>query len=239
MKEVVQSRAPAVAVKLEAARNALQDLERDVGHAALEAAEGQPGGAKRLADLRSKISAAEREVAELTRAHELAARLDRENVAASAVSLRASQFAAFREHVAAREKHMAAALAHAGEMAKAYRQFMFESEAMVSVLPSGTALPTLAMGENGLSGNLLGSCDRLLLAEMYRLGAEQDGDGRRAPTLPFAKPQVMELRDQPDRIRPGLDVLQEAHDAMLREIEGQIARLDAKVMQAASEGKAA
>jgi hypothetical protein len=107
------------------------------------------------------------------------------------------------------------------------------------VLPSGTALPTLAMGENGLSGNLLGSCDRLLLAEMYRLGAKQDGDGRRAPTLPFAKPQVIELRDQPDRIRPGLDVLQEAHDALLREIEGQIARLDAKVMQAATEGKAA
>jgi hypothetical protein len=234
-----EPRAPTVAVKLEAARTVLQDLERDVGHAALEAAEGESGAAKRLADLRSKISAAEREVSELTRAHELAARLDRENIAASAISLRGSQFAAFRKHVAAREKHMAAALVHAGEMAKNYRQFMFESEAMVSVLPSGTAMPTLHMGVNGLSGNLLGSCDRLLLAEMYRLGAEQDADGRRAPTLPFSRPQTIDLRDQPDRIRPGLDVLQEAHDAMLREIEGQIARLDAKVMQAASEGKAA
>jgi hypothetical protein len=102
---------------------------------------------------------------------------------------------------------------------------------MISVLPSGTAFPTMTMGENGLSGNLLSSCEKLLLAEMYRLG--QASNGRRAP-LPFAKPQTVQLRDEPAKIPPGIDTLREAHAAMLRDVEAQIARLDAEVMAAAT-----
>jgi hypothetical protein len=226
-------RAPAVVPKLEAARAALQDLEAEVGKTALEAAEDVPGAAKRLADLRSKIVAAERDAAELARAHKTALQLDRESVAADAIAMRATQLAAFRKHVAAREKFMATALEHAAGMAKTFQQFQAESEAMVSVLPSGTAFPVMTMGENGLSGNLLGGCDRLLLAEMFRIGATPDKNGRRA-VLPFAKPQILQLRDEPDKIPPGLQVLQEAHDAMLREIEGQIARLDSEAMERAT-----
>jgi hypothetical protein len=226
-------RAPAVALKLEAARGILQDLESETGQAALDASENAPGAVKRLADLRVRITNAERDVADLTKAQALASQIDREAVAAARVKMRREQLAAFKGHVVAREKFMLTALEHAAAMAAAYTAFQFESEAMISVLPSGTSFPAMAMGENGISGNLLGSCERLLLAEMYRIGAKHDERGRRA-ILPFAKPQVVALRDEPDKIRPSAEVLKEAHAAVLREIEGQIERLNSETVKAAT-----
>ncbi len=231
-----EARAPQVAVKLEAARSALQSLESEVGQAALEATEDQPGSDQRLAGLRQQITDAERSVAELKRAHQLAQLLDREALALGAIAMRAEQLAAFKKHVTAREKHFAVALSHAAELAKAFRQFLFESEGMVSVLPSGTAFPALAVGELGLGGNLLGGCDKLLLAEMFRLGAVPDANGR-IGILPFAKPTIMTQRGQPDKIPPSLEVLQEAHDALIREIEAQVQRLDEKLRPAPAPAK--
>jgi hypothetical protein len=228
-----EARAPQVSNKLEAARCVLQALESEVGQAALEATEDQPGSAERLAGLRQQITDAERDVAELERALTFAARADNEALALGAIAMRASQLAAFKKHVTAREKHFAIAVTHAQEMAKAYRQFLLESEGMASVLPSGTFFPTLAVGELGLGGNLLGGCDRLLLAEMFRLGAQPDGSGR-VGILPFAKPTSMTQRGLPDKIPPSLDVLQEGHDALIKEIEAQVRRLDEKLMRTAS-----
>src|ERR1035437_9403312 len=91
-------RAPAVAAKLEAARGVLQALEGEVGQAALEAAENAPGAAKRLSELRSSIATAERDVGELSRAHETALRLDRQSVAAGAIKMRREQMVAFKGH---------------------------------------------------------------------------------------------------------------------------------------------
>jgi hypothetical protein len=230
-----EPRAPAVAAKLDAARAVLQDLECDVGHAALEAAEGEPGAAKRLADLRSKISAAEREVSELTRAHELAARLDREGVAAGAIKMRGEQLAAFKGHMADRENAMATAIEHSGKMAIAFAESLMHSEKMISVLPSGTAMPTLSMGENGLSGNILGACDSLLLAEMYRVGAQHAQPGRGLPVLPFSRPRIVQLRDEPGKIPPQIETLKEAHAVVLREIEGQVTKLDSQAMERATQ----
>jgi hypothetical protein len=101
-------------------------------------------------------------------------------------------------------------------------------------LPSGTAFPTLAMGENGLSGNILGACDRLLLAEMFRIGAQHQQPGRGFPVLPFARPQIVQLRDEPGKIPPQIDTLREAHAVVLREIEGQVAKLDSAAMERAT-----
>jgi hypothetical protein len=192
-----------------------------------------PGHSNALTILRARIAGAERDAAELDRAHAFAARAHREMTATNAIAMRATQMAAFRKHVAAREKHMAVALAHAGEIAKAFRQFQLESEAMISVLPSGTSFPTMAIGDLGLGGNLLGGCDKLLLSEMFRLGAVPDASGRVA-VLSFAKPTIVTQRGQPDRIPPGLEVLQQGHDALLREIEGQVQRLDEQLMRRAS-----
>jgi hypothetical protein len=44
------------------------------------------------------------------------------------------------------------------------------------------------------------------------------------------------MRDEPEKIPPGLEVLRQAHDALLAEIDGQIARLDETQMREA--GKA-
>jgi hypothetical protein len=231
-----EARAPQVAAKLEAARSVLQALESEVGQAALEATEDKPGSAERLAGLRQQIADAERGVSEMERAHQLAQLLDREALARGAIAMRAEQLAAFKRHVTAREKHFAVALTHAAEMAKAYRQFLLESEGMISVLPSGTAFPTLAIGELGLGGNLLGGCDKLLLAEMFRLGAQPDGSGR-VGILPFVKPLLVTQRGQPEKIPPSLDLLQESHDGLIKEIEAQVRRLDEKLMHTASAPK--
>lgn len=233
MNAAAEPRAPAIALKLEAARATLQDLHRDVAQARLEASEDKPGAQQHLADVRSRLDAAEREERELEGAYALAKRLDRESLAASAIAMRAEQRTVFRKHLTQREKYMAVALHHAAEMAKAYTQFQLETQEMVSVLPSGTALPTLAMGINGLSGNLIGGGDRLLLAEIFRTGAIRDERGRRA-VIPFSKPQVLTMRDEPEKIPAGLEVLREAHDALLREIDGQIANLDGDLLRRAS-----
>jgi hypothetical protein len=228
-----EARAPQIKGKLEAARSALADLNRGVAEAALAAAEDEPGAAERLGELRLKITDAERTAAEIERAHQLAQLLDREALARGAIAMRGEQLSAFKKHVTAREKHFAVALTHAAEMAKAFRHFLFESEGMVSVLPSGTAFPTLAVGELGLGGNLLSGCATLLLSEMFRVGASRDANGR-VGILPFAKPLLVTQRGDPGKIPPALETLQAGHDALIREIEAQVKRLDEKLMRTAS-----
>ncbi|MEH2546657.1 hypothetical protein V1283_003302 [Bradyrhizobium sp. AZCC 2262] len=230
------ARAPAVSERLDCALGILAELEEQVAEFALEAAERKPGGAEKLAGHRAKIDSAKTAVDELRAAHRLAAKLDRQAVAAGAIAMRAEQMAAFKSYVSSREKAMKRSLDHAAEMARAFAEFSVLTEAMVGVLPTGTNFPTMTMGENGLSGNLLSSCEKLLLAEMYRLG--EASNGRRAP-LPFAKPQVVSLRDVPGEIPPGIEVLKVAHQAMLHDIEQQVSRLDSEQMDAATHGKAA
>ena len=236
MTNTLPPRAPAVREKLGRAEEVLAQLEADVAALALDASEGVAGAEKALAAHRSRIEMAERQESEMRRAVALAERLDREAAAGSAVAMHAEQLAAFRNHVGSREKAMKRGLEHAAEMAKAFAEFTVMTEAMVGVLPSGTAFPVMAMGENGLSGNLLSSCEKLLLAEMFRLG--DASNGRRAP-IPFSKPQTVSMRDNPGEIPPGIEVLKAAHQAMLRDIEQQVAKLDAEIMNAATHGKAA
>jgi hypothetical protein len=233
-------RAPAVALKLEAARNALQDLEQQTGQAALDAAENAPGGAKRLAGLRQQIADAEREVSELERAHVFAARADREASAAGAVALRAEQFAIMKKHAANRLNSAAIVMEALATASKAFSEYAIETNAMVVALPTGTRMAFMGMGRNGYGGSWIGDLKTLIAAEAFRLTVTDElGRGAR---LPFA--QAPELTsDNPGALTPAIDVLTEAQETVLRDIEGQMRRLNDEQMEAAAalriEGKAA
>src|SRR5580698_7437993 len=97
----IEPRAPAIAEKLEAARAMLAVHNAEVAQTVLDAAENVPGATKRLTDLRIKISSAELAVFELEKAHDLAARIDRQSDAAAAVRMRAEQLEEFKQQFAA------------------------------------------------------------------------------------------------------------------------------------------
>ena len=226
------TRAPAIAAKLEAARGVLAAHNDEVAATVLDAAEGVAGAEKRLAELRSKISTAEREVFELEKAHALAAKLDRQTAATAATRMREDQLAEFKKAMVARERPMARALELFGEAAKEYGKY---SEATLSALvavPTGTTVPVMMIGPEGSYGPAFGPCERLLLAELYRLAPErEDGIGRFV--MPFAKPSNEQTRGTPETIRPGIDELLAADRAILAEIERQIEKLNKQAMAAA------
>jgi hypothetical protein len=240
MSPASKPRAPAVAAKLEAARMALQDLNRDVGQAALEAAENAPGGAKRLAGLRQQIAEAEREVVELTKARELAARLDRESSAAAAVAMRDEQFAVMKQHATSRLKKAAIVMEALATASKAYSEYALQTNAMVVALPTGTRMAFMGMGRNGYGGSWVGDLKALIAAEAFRLTVtDERGRGAR---LPFA--QAPELTsNNPGALTPAIELMTEAQESVLRDIEGQLKRLNGEQMAAAAaakiEGKAA
>jgi hypothetical protein len=233
-------RAPAVALKLETARGVLQDLNREVGQAALEAHENAPGAAKRLAGLRQQIADAEREVSELERAHTYAARADREASASGAVALRAEQFAIMKKHAEIRLKKAAILMEALATASKAFSEYAIETNAMVVALPTGTRMAFLGMGRNGYGGSWIGDLKSLIAAECFRLTVtDERGRGAR---LPFA--QAPELTsNNPGALTPAIELMTEAQETALRDIEGQMNRLNDEQMAAAAaariEGQAA
>ncbi len=225
-------RAPVYASKLEAARDSLHALESEVGPARLAAEEGAPNAAKGLADLRSKIAAAEREVDELEKAHALAAKLDRQSDATAAAAMRAEQFAVMKQHAAARLKALETVMAALATAAKAYSEYAIETNAMVVAVPTGTHMGFVALGRNGYGRSWLGDLKALIAAEAFRLTvADEHGRGAR---LPFAKQPEL-TSDDPGAITPAIDVFTEAQEAVLRDIEAQMQRLSAEAMTAAGE----
>jgi hypothetical protein len=225
-------RAPAVAAKLEAARDVLRTLEQDVGQFVLDAAEGVTGAAKRLADLRTTIAAAQRDAGELEQALALAAKLDRQAAATAAAKMREEQLVAFKQHFTAREKAMAAVLKAAADMAAAYGEYSEATLQAVTAVPSGAVVPQMAIGPGGVYGAAFGPCERLILAELWRLAPDRkDGIGRFV--VPFAKPASEMVRDKPEAVRPGMEELRAADQAILASVVAQIEKLDAAAMRAA------
>jgi hypothetical protein len=232
MQHETRSGAPAIAAKLEAARGVLAAHNAEVGQTVLDVADNVPGAQKRLTELRANISTAAREVFEFEEAHAHAAKRDRVTAATAATRMREEQLAEFKKAMVAREKPMARVLELFGEAAKEYGKY---SEATLSALvavPTGTAVPVMMIGPEGLYGPAFGPCERLLLAELYRLAPErQDGIGRFV--MSFAKPINEQMRGQPTAIKPGIDELLAADDAIIAEIEGQIKKLNDQAMRAA------
>ena len=229
---VLHPRAPAIALKLEAARSNLQALEADLGQAVLEAEENAPNAAKRLGALRSQIVDAERAVTELSKAHTLATRLDRQSDAAGRAKMRGSQFQAMKAHMAQRGAAMATMVAAAETLHTAYRKYLLATEKAVGVVPIGTVLPVMNLGKDGLQGIAMGDAGRLLAGEFYRLTVP-DADGRRG-ILPFSAPPSNAFRDDPARIEPALDVIKAADAAIIELIEQQLSRIEASELATAT-----
>ncbi len=176
-------RAPQVTLKLESARSVLQDLNRGVAEAALAAAENASGAQKRLGDLRAKIGNAERDVAELERALDLAQRLDRESLASAVVVMRQEQFGIMKKYATSRLKKAAIVMEALATAAKAYSEYAIETNAMVVALPTGTRMPFMGIGRYG--GSWVGDLKPLISAEAYRVTfTDENGKGAR---LPFAQ----------------------------------------------------
>jgi hypothetical protein len=229
----MKPRAPAIALKLEAAREVLRELEQDVGQFALEAAEGAPGASKRLGDLRTTIANAQRDATELEKAHAVAARIDRQTAVTAAVQMRSEQLAEFKEQFGLREKAMGAVLKAASEMASAYGEYSEATLRAATATPSGTVVPIMAIGANGSYGAVFGPCERLILTEIFRCAPDRlDGIGRFV--LPFAKAPNELDRGNPEAIRPGIDEMRDAHVAIIADIESQIEKLNEQAMAGAA-----
>jgi hypothetical protein len=225
-------RAPAAREKLAAAEAGLAGLEADVGVLALDASEGRAGAEKALAAHRGKIETAERQVSEMRRAVALASHLDQKAAAAAAASMRVDQLAEFKKAMTGRDKSMARVLELFGAAAKEYGRYSEATLAAQIAVPVGTVIPVMAIGPNGLYGPAFGPCERLVLAELYRLAPErQDGVGRFV--FSFCKPSSEQTRGQPAAIKPGIDELLAADNAIIAEIEAQVEKLNAQAMRAA------
>jgi hypothetical protein len=232
MTDTAVPRAPAIAEKLEAARAVLAAHAGEVAQTVLDAAENVPGALKRLTDLRARISTGELAVAELEKAYDLAARIDRQSDAAAATRMRTEQLIVFKDRFAAREKAMATVLKAAAEMATAYGYYSEATLSAASVLPSGTTVPVMMIGGNGVYGAAFGPCERLILAELYRLAPDrQDGVGRFV--LPFAKPPTESFRENLPAIPAGIEEFRAADAAILADITRQIEKLDELAMRSA------
>jgi hypothetical protein len=218
-------RAPAVAAKLADAKDILVELTHDLAELALEASEGKAGAEKALAAHRSKIEAAERNVAELRGAVALAERLDRQNAADGVGRMRADQLRDFRTAMAARRKAMAVVLEAAATMAKAYGEYSEATLAAAIATPAGTVAPQVAMGRTGELGPSFGPCERLLLAELWRLGPDRkDGVGRFI--VPFAKAAPLMTTSNPRDLPVGIDEFRKADEVIIAEIEKQLERMN-------------
>jgi hypothetical protein len=226
-------RAPAAREKLQQAEAILAELEADVALLALETSEGKAGAEKALASQRSKIETATRSVSELKRAVILGERLDRESAAGAAARMRTDQFGAFckhgKERLAAAEKMFEAAAV----MATAMQEYGTSTQAMVGVLPAGTALPTMAMGRISEFGGALGNLELLLSAEFWRLGAGADVPYGQRFTVPFGRQPTMGSADH-RTMQPAAIVFGEAHAAIVAEIQGQLEKIAAKDMNVAT-----
>jgi hypothetical protein len=227
----LMARAPAIALKLEAAREALQLHNDMVAQTVLAAAENAPGAAKRLAQLRENISMTEREVSEFEQAHALAAKLDRQSDAAGAAAMRAEQFAVMKQRADVRLKAVATIMEAVATAAKAYHEYVVATNEMAVALPTGTRIGFVSLGRNGYGGSWVGNLKELIAAEAWRLiVVDQKGSASR---LPFATaPEV--TNDDHTKLPPAIDLMTEAQENILRDIEAQMARLNAETVARAA-----
>ena len=220
-----KARAPACAGKLEAARASLRGLKSEVGPARLAADEGAaPTSAKELNDLRARIADTEREVLELEEALKLALRLDQRAEFAARAKTRSQQLIAFQKHGSERVAAVRELCDASAAMAAAYQRYGIATRLMAGVLPSGTSMPPMALGPDGVLESAVGGLERLLSAELYRC-SEADADGQRF-VVPFGKPPTLNSTD-PAKCPPCAEIFAEAQQAIVTEIRGQLARMEA------------
>jgi Skp family chaperone for outer membrane proteins len=228
-------RAPAVAVKLAEAEAQLLELEAAVAPLALAELEGVAGAKRDLQALEAKIEAAKRERHKLRSAHRHAVELDRKADIADAATLRQEQLRIFKVHAQSRLKSLQTVMDAIATAAPAFSTYAIETGKMVAALPTGTNIGIVGMGRNNWAGSWLGDCANLIAAEAYRL-AVPDKTGRGA-RLPFAQAPDLSTGDVA-KIVPAIDLMSEAQDHVMREIEGQMERLNREALAVISKPEA-
>jgi hypothetical protein len=227
-------RAPAIAMKLDAAREKLGRIRDDVGQTALDAAEGVEGADERLAALRANIAGAEQVVEELTKAFDLAAKYDRQAAAAGAADMRLKQFEVMQAKADLRLRAVTRLMEAIGVAAEAYGEYVAATNQMVVALPTGTRLSFISMGRNGYGGSWVGDLKGLLEAEAWRLMPKVRGGEKR---LPFAVAPEL-TNDDHTKLPSAIEVMTFAQESILRDVEIQMQRLNAESM-AQAKGEAA
>jgi hypothetical protein len=225
-------RAPAAREKLQQAEAVLAEFEADVALLALEASEGKAGADKALAGHRSKIELAARSVTELRRAVLLADTLDRKAAAGEATRIRREQLSAFCKYGKTRLGAVDDVMKAAATMASAMQTYGSSTQLMVGVLPAGTSLPVMNLGPNGTLGGALGNLELLLAAEFYRLGSGVEPFNGQRYFVPFAKQPTLGNTDH-TKMQSGMEAFCGGHAAIIKEIEGQLAKIDAEDMNVA------
>ena len=220
-------RAPQVRASFDAAVSVLAELEGEVAQFALDAIERQPGAAEKLVAQRGRIDAARRAADELRAALELAVHLDTEADAVGAASLRAEQLAVFERSGAERVQAFTEVLQCVIRAAKAFGKYVAATQSMVDAVPSGTHLPVMGFGD-GTGGPWLGNGEILIGREAYRI-AELAG----VPKLPFARVPPLSHGTSAKLMQPATEILEETQAAVLREITGQVAKMNRADLEAA------
>jgi hypothetical protein len=233
----MQPRSPAIAAKLAQAEAVLKELQQETAILSLEEFEQKPGASKALAQHRAKLEMAERQASELRAAVALADRLDREAVANASATSRHEQLASFEAAQAGRLTAMAKALDAVKVFANAYSDYSEKTlEAQISV-PAGTTVPAIAMGELGSYGHVFGPCEKMILAELFRIAPERkDGIGRFLP--PFVKSPIHSDTDH-RKLPSAISEFEKANAAVTQSIIAQVSQIDTREMTAASTSKAA
>jgi hypothetical protein len=230
------ARAPAVAQKLEIALSDRASLDQEIGQAALDAAEGVRGADKRLADLRIRIAAADRDVEELAKAHTLAQQLDARALVAARAKTRSSQMESFTELGRERDTCVAEICDAIAKLSRTYGRYVNVTAQLMATLPTGTYPPPMNLGCNGTLGSWNGDLQALIAAEAFR---HIDVNAPIRAKLPFAAAPSLSLSDNPRAVENCAQVFQEATAAVLNEIQGQIAKLDARDAEALGTKEAA
>jgi hypothetical protein len=222
-------RAPAIALKLEAAREVLHQLEQDVGQLALEAAEGQSGANKRRADLRATIATAQGEVGELELAHTAALQHDADAESANQAAARELQFAAFK---ALADEWTKTGVELAGVLENAARrrvQFAKLTEQMQAAFPTGVLpyaidfkMVDIMLGEVAMPV----AVDVLLAGEMFKHGLPN-------AFLPGARAPVASLTYNQPGIEPAAAAFRRSGAHFIRLLRDRFDLLNAKLPEAA------
>jgi hypothetical protein len=155
---------------------------------------------------------------------------DRKTAAAAVAKMRVEQFAVFTAKADARLASLATVFDALKTAAAAYSKYAVETNEMVVALPSGTSMGIAAVGNNGWGGSWVGDLKTLIAGEAWRV-ARPDEHGRGA-RLPFARLPEFNAGGGANAMPPAIELMREAHDKILGEIEAQLQRLNSEQMTA-------
>jgi hypothetical protein len=220
--------AAAVEPKLADARTRLAHFEAQVGAAALAASLDEPGAAKGLAELNSRMDAARRDVGQLEQAHRIALDRDARALSAFEAHARRAELAELQKLADARLEAMVELCGAIETAAKAYAGFFDATDRMALAIPTGMIAHNIAW--HGLETMMPDGrafpapVDKIIASEMYRHTAGEDVKRR---SLPGAHPLIELLRLQPDKIEPATEGVKRMNEYLVDAIKERFSAIEA------------